>query len=191
MEKQTCKCGKMNCTCKKLMIWVVVILAIVIGFFYFNKVSAPTDEVSNIEVTENEDGTKTVRNVEEGFEVVVGEDKYVNSENGLAIQNFKEPEPGYGGTPGCKVSVESSLGYLDNIYRDVEESCSLDSECTDHKIEEIEKNGTWYVIKYFGEYVGSGLPEYKTQNGSNVYTLYFNCDDEDFIDSILSNFLIS
>lgn len=80
-EKQACKCGKTNCSCKKFMFWVFIIVVLVGGFFYYNQADTPAEDMTPIEITENEDGTKTVRNLEEGLEVVIGEEWEVPDES--------------------------------------------------------------------------------------------------------------
>ena len=84
-EKQACKCGKTNCSCKKFMFWVFIIVVLVGGFFYYNQAAAPVEDMTSIEITENEDGTKTVRNLEEGYEVILKNSEQIISSDARTL----------------------------------------------------------------------------------------------------------
>ncbi len=184
---------------KNVLFLFLIIIILIGGFLVYNNYNNKEEqkvvvEKSPIEITNNDDGTKTVRNVEEGYEVKVSDDYYINDnsfeESLLMIQDYQEPELGYGGIPGCKVFIEKKEGNLSNIIENTKNNCLLDNECTNYDISEIIINHIkWYSISYFGEYVGSGNPEFKTEDEKFVYTLYFNCDNQNFINNIISNFI--
>jgi hypothetical protein len=91
-EEKKCesKCCDGGCPSKKCFLWIFIIIVTVGGFFYYNQADAPIEDTTPIEVTENEDGTKTVRNLEEGFEVSVLKNTSIESRNNSIL--FYESE---------------------------------------------------------------------------------------------------
>lgn len=72
-ETKKCKCGD------KKFLFLIVLILLVGGFFVWKNFGSKEEqkvavEKSPIEVIDNGDGTKTVKNVEEGYEVTVPQD---------------------------------------------------------------------------------------------------------------------
>ncbi|HBU07280.1 MAG TPA: hypothetical protein DEB09_04320 [Candidatus Magasanikbacteria bacterium] len=122
-QEKTCKCGKMNCHCK---IWLLVILIVVIvlgigGFFYYKYTFVPCADPTlcdvnldngvennpNIEITENQDGTKTLKNTEGGYSLILnsGEKAETKNDSVLVFDSAEQFLPSY------------SLQILDNANR--------------------------------------------------------------------------
>ena len=79
---------KYQCTKKKVWFFVLIILVVLVGgFFIYQKTTKPEvksseeEKMSSIEVVDNGDGTKIVKNVKEGYEVTVGEDLNIDFSN--------------------------------------------------------------------------------------------------------------
>jgi len=191
---------------RNLLVWVfaLVVIILAVGFFIFSEPAiSPTDEGESfgvlpenppdsvsVEVLEN--GERIVRNVEQGYIVKIKQDMYLyknSEEDNLVVQDFMEPGVAYGGTPGCKVSVNVKNGSLENMEYEVSQMCKMDQDCEEYIVKEIELNKIkWYEVRYIGQFVGSNNPEFITDHNEKIYTLYFQCVDKNFIDNILLNF---
>jgi len=184
---------------------LVVVLIVGGVVFWREQVGAPMDASSDksdvlpeappstVDITNLKDGKRLVVNEEAGYKVTVGSDMYLYSDklksSDLVIQDYKEPADGYGGLPGCKVFVAVEEGNLSNIEKEVEQECIQDVDCERHSfLTKNYGNLNWKEIKYFGQFVGSGNPEYKTENDNKIVNLYFQCDEEQFIKEVLENF---
>ena len=107
----------------------------------------------------------------------------------ISIQEYKEPNDAYGGIAGCASVITVEKGDLSNIELSSKSACGKDEECTSYSFREKTYNDiVWYEIRYFGEYIGSGWPMYVTERKGNIYTIYMQCNSQEFIDSVLGQF---
>jgi hypothetical protein len=182
---------------------IIVVIACAVLFFYLLKpAQAPVEEgvlpenpPAGVSVETLENGERLVRNEERGYSVQINSGKHLYTDkfdtNDLVIQDFFEPDIAYGGVPGCRATIFSEIGSLDNIFDITKKNCETREECVDVVVTEDIKFGTqqdWTEIQYLGEFVGAGLPKYKTEVAGNIYSVYFECNDEAFIKDILGNF---
>jgi len=153
----------------------------------------PQEVPFGVEVVDLENGNRLVKNVEAGYQIEVGGDKYLYkdsiNDNNLVIQDFSGLIIDYSGAGGCYVTEETSQGNLSLLEEETQNYCNDREDCTNYSIKTVNLNGiNWFEIKYFGEYVGAGLPKLKTEKNGIIYTLYFKCDDSNFINSVINNF---
>ncbi|PIR75109.1 MAG: hypothetical protein CO030_02410 [Candidatus Magasanikbacteria bacterium CG_4_9_14_0_2_um_filter_42_11] len=206
MKKNSKTCSTSTCGLKGWVFLFLVVVLIVGGvMFWREQVGAPRGASSEksavlpeappstVAIKKLKDGERLVVNEEAGYEVKVGSDMYLYSDkmesSDLVIQDYKEPADGYGGLPGCKVFVAVEEGNLSNIEKEVEQECIQDTDCERHSFfTKNYGNFGWKEIKYFGQFVGSGNPEYKIENDDKIVSLYFQCDEESFISEVLENF---
>jgi len=190
-----------------IVVTIIVVASAVLFFFLLKPAKAPVDEGGEGVLPENppagvsvevlKNGERLVRNVEEGYEVRVENGKQLYSDkfdvNELVIQDFYEPNTAYGGVPGCRATISSEKGSLKDILQITKNNCELREDCVDFSLKDGLRFGSldWTEIKYLGDFVGTGLPKYKTEAKGSVYSVYFECDDTLFIRSVLENFHLS
>ena len=188
--------------------WIIlgIVVLLVGGFFYF-EMRRGDEVVFNLDsdtqtsrrfsfskdiVVEGKNGKDiVVTNMVDQYVFFGDEKKYVypQKNNKLAIQDFVEPLNSYGGIPGCKVIADVYPGSLEDVYLSTKKQCGDDYECDLYTVEKKRFNTVdWYEIIYYGEYVGSGWPLYVVEKNNKLYNFYFQCNDEQFIDSVLNNF---
>jgi hypothetical protein len=187
---------------KKALIFGFLIL-LMVGYIVYNKqveepfsadVSVDTQEVTDetlpsyIVVEELDSGDKLVKHVRDGYEVVVGEEiELVEIENALVI----EPKEFKGLVPGCQVEIDRQEGTLDNIEIESKKICDLTEGCTDYQITNLDYNSnSWKKIVFLGEYLGSGIPQYKLELDKNIVTIYAKCNENTLGKDILNNFAL-
>lgn len=192
-----------------MLVVLTVVLSLFVGFFIFSdRANAPSgpgvvDGVGvlpenppfSVKVEDLGNGERVVSNEDAGYEVKINENHYIYRDKvdgtDLVIQDFLEPNTAYGGVPGCKVSIEMSQGSLTDVEKYAKQECDLDSECIEYSVKEKSINDTkWFSIVYSGEFVGSGNPEFKSSKDDKIYTLYFFCNDDIFVDGVLKNISI-
>lgn len=147
-------------------------------------------------VNKLENGDVLVINKNDGFQVKINKTDYLYKDeitgNNLVVQNFGEPKESYGGIPGCRVTIEKKDGSLKNIEEEVKNECDTTktfNECDNYSLKSIKVGGVfWFDIRYFGNFIGSGWPELKTEHNGSVYSLIFLCNDQEYINNILKNF---
>ena len=200
-----CKCDAKKCSGKNILLWVFIIAIVVGGLFYFTvndseEIGLGLDDVKQqevpdgVEVVDLEGGNRLVKNVEDGYQVEIGDDKFLYSgdvnNKDLVIQDFAEPNIGYGGLPGCRVLFETKIGNLGSFDDTIKKMCDdLKPDCESYSIEEENINNIkWTVGKVHGSFLGTDNPEYHTSVDDKVYSAYFLCVDKDFINSTLNNF---
>ncbi len=172
-EAKKCKCGN-----KKFLVLIILILLIG-GFFVWKNFGSKEEqkvvvEKSLIEVTDNGDGTKTVKNVEDGYEVTVENELNVDSVDGrlsvLSKDNSDKVLPDLSFTLQ-KTDKTSALNFFN------EEINKLGDKGL--KIEELstfDLNG--FNIDYIKvDYKNSEWPS----NGEMVYIYHFIINEQNFI----------
>ncbi len=189
---------------------ILIIISVLLGWYFYTQYYAEVVDwgyVSSEKVKKQEvplgveikdlgDGSRLIINKMSGYQLKVAKTKYlykneINNIN-LVVQDFGEPEETYGGMPGCRVVIDKKSGSLKNINNEVKNECDIgdqSSDCNNYKIKEVNVGDIkWFDIRYFGNFIGSGWPELKTELDDSVYNLVFFCDDQDYIDDILENF---
>ncbi len=198
--------GKKNTTfTKNQLYWAILVIFILLlgGFFYWQlrswdgmvKELYVDSQLRNIpegiETKKQKDGTWEIHNVEHGYNLVVESkaDSLFHEEGYIVIQDYVEPKEAYGGMVDCKAFFHSGYTAAYDIALAAEGECLRDDECSSHSVEQKEYNGiTWFIIRKFGGYVGSGWPVYKMEQDGIEYSFYFQCSSQEYIDSVVSNF---
>jgi hypothetical protein len=88
-----------KCQCANKKVWLlffIILILLVGGFFVWKNFKSEKNNVSVekslIEVIDNGDGTKTVRNVEEGLQVIIDNSWILKSDNNDSINLLKKGE---------------------------------------------------------------------------------------------------
>jgi len=188
-----------------------VVLLLVGGYFFYKSAppaTAPEDSgviiTNNNEVTvdlpegvtvENlADGNKLVKNEIDGYSVKITNNEYVykNPEGNLKVQNYIEPKEAYAGSGGCVVSfLKTDYKDIKDVKKEEDYYCKdiIGPDCEYSKIEELKFNDLkWFKVYSHGSFIGTDNPEYITYKDKSMYTLYFSCDNTNFVSDILSNF---
>jgi hypothetical protein len=105
-----------------------------------------------------------------------------NFGEGISVQDFIEPEPGYGGMPGCRVVLNNSEATIIQYIQEEEYYCK-NNLC----IVEVSNESDWIIVKSIGEFVGSGDPTYLQEIDNETYLLHFSCANDNFINTVTSN----
>lgn len=160
-EIKKCKCGN-----KKFLVLIILIL-LVGGFFVWknfgDKEEKGSVEKSSIEVTDNSDGTKTVKNVEDNLQAVVDNSWILRSDNANSINLLKKGDGQPLEDTGLSDGINLSIKVLENSENlDVNNWLANKSILTEDEIDSVklvEMSGTkLYVFEdsYDG---GDFLPE--------------------------------
>ena len=187
----------MKKTSLKSIFYLLIVIIIGIGLYAWLDFEAKKGweeekevvQENPIQIIKQPDGSKLVRNVKEGFEVTVPEgwEVYSKISDRLDIQNFERPKDAYSGLGGegcvATISKEENFRYtsLDNwAYQ----YCSDDPDCKEYKIKDIidGKNRKWREIRFFGTFVGTGIPLFNLIQNNVVYTVRWECSDEDMLE---------
>ena len=144
------------------------------------------DQVPEITIIEQPDGSKIVKNEKEGFEVIAPKNWEVYSTEDteyIDIQNFKKPlEGGYSGIGGegcvATINVDENFSFS-SVKEWADQECFKDLDCEKATVEIVKIDNTeWNKVAFWGSFLGTGEYTFYLLKDKKLYGIDWKCSDE-------------